>query len=161
MENSDKVIDGLQLIFVELPKFTPHIGYEKFWDIISVEKTLYYSAEQRGLAKGIEKGIAEGIEKGLAETTRNRREYEIFWHSTGYYCSNDRTLSLRNKSTIIPSILRLYRLHTQSRHLLLPTKVSLFAQIYVKEHGGSMIDAIRKFYHSKTYKKLENESTKL
>ncbi|MBD8981429.1 MAG: Rpn family recombination-promoting nuclease/putative transposase, partial [Bacteroides cellulosilyticus] len=92
VENSDKVIDGLQLIFVELPKFTPHsysekrmqvlwlrylteindetrevpeelmanpevkkavdalevsaftdaqlAGYEKFWDIISVEKTL-------------------------------------------------------------------------------------------------------------------------
>lgn len=73
MENSDKVIDGLQLIFVELPKFTPHIGYEKFWDIISVEKTLYYSAEQRGLAKGIEKGIAEGIEKGLAEGEKKKQ----------------------------------------------------------------------------------------
>ena len=46
-------------------------GYEKFWDIISVEKTLYNSAERRGLAKGIaegmEKGIAEGMEKGLEE----------------------------------------------------------------------------------------------
>lgn len=123
VENSDKVIDGLQLIFVELPKFTPHsyaekkmqvlwlrylteindntrevpeelmanpevkkavdalevsaftdaqlAGYEKFWDIISVEKTLYNSAERRGMekgmAEGIEKGIAEGIEKGMAE----------------------------------------------------------------------------------------------
>lgn len=123
VENSDKVIDGLQLIFVELPKFTPHsyaekkmqvlwlrylteindntrevpeelmanpevkkavdalevsaftdaqlAGYEKFWDIISVEKTLYNSAERRGMekgmAEGMEKGIAEGIEKGMAE----------------------------------------------------------------------------------------------
>lgn len=123
VENSDKVIDGLQLIFVELPKFTPHsyaekkmqvlwlrylteindntrevpeelmanpevkkavdalevsaftdaqlADYEKFWDIISVEKTLYNSAERRGMekgmAEGIEKGIAEGIEKGMAE----------------------------------------------------------------------------------------------
>ena len=119
VENSNKVIDGLQLIFVELPKFTPHsyaekkmqvlwlrylteideqtlevpaellenpevkkavdaleksaftpaqlLGYEKFWDIISVEKTLFYSAEQRGIAAGLEKGLAEGIEKGLAE----------------------------------------------------------------------------------------------
>ncbi len=123
VENSDKVIDGLQLVFVELPKFTPHsyaekkmqvlwlrylteindntrevpeelmanpevkkavdalevsaftdaqlAGYEKFWDIISVEKTLYNSAERRGMekgmAEGIEKGIAEGIEKGMAE----------------------------------------------------------------------------------------------
>ena len=127
VENSDKVIDGLQLIFVELPKFTPHsysekrmqvlwlrylteindetrevpeelmanpevkkavdalevsaftdaqlAGYEKFWDIISVEKTLYNSAERRGMEKGMaegmekgmEKGIEKGIEKGMAE----------------------------------------------------------------------------------------------
>lgn len=119
VENSNKVIDGLQLIFVELPKFAPHtyaekkmqvlwlrylteideqtlevpaellanpdvkkavdaleksaftpaqlLGYEKFWDIISVEKTLYYSAERRGMTAGLEKGLAEGLEKGLAE----------------------------------------------------------------------------------------------
>ncbi len=111
VENSDKVIDGLQLIFVELPKFTPHTysekkmqvlwlrylteineqtrevpeelmanpevkkavnalevsaftdaqlaGYEKFWDIISVEKTLYNSAERRGMAQGMAQGKAE------------------------------------------------------------------------------------------------------
>lgn len=111
-EHSDKIIDGLQLIFVELPKFTPHTysekrmqvlwlrflteidentrevpeellanaevkkavtaleesaftdaqlaGYEKFWDIISVEKTLYNSAERKGLAAGIEQGIEQG-----------------------------------------------------------------------------------------------------
>ncbi|MFR3328815.1 MAG: Rpn family recombination-promoting nuclease/putative transposase [Odoribacter splanchnicus] len=123
VEHSEKVIEGLHLIFVELPKFDPHtytekkmqvlwlrfmteidenttevpeelladpqmkkavealeesaftkaqlLGYEKFWDIISVEKTLYNSAERRGLAKGLaeglEKGLAEGLEKGLAE----------------------------------------------------------------------------------------------
>ena len=145
------------MIFVELPKFTPHIGYEKFWDIISVEKTLYYSAEQRGLAKGIEKGLAEGEKKKQREIAENMKSFgiapDIIVQMTG--------LSRRNKSIIIPSILRLDRLHTRSRYLLLSSKVSLFAQIYVKEHRGSMIDAIRKFYHSKTYKKLENESTKL
>lgn len=119
VENSDKVIDGLQLIFVELPKFTPHnysekkmqvlwlrylteidektvevpqelltnpevgkavkaleesaftpaqlLGYEKFWDIISVEKTLYNSAERRGKAQGLAEGLAEGLAKGKAE----------------------------------------------------------------------------------------------
>lgn len=46
-------------------------------------------------------------------------------------------------------------------YLLLPSKVSLVAQMYVKEHGGSLLDAIRKFYHSNTYKELEKESTKL
>lgn len=119
MEHSDKVIDGLQLIFVELPKFTPHtysekkmqilwlrylteigeqtreapaellanpevykalnelqesaftdaqlLGYEKFWDIISVEKTLYNSAERKGFIEGKAKGEAQGIAQGIAE----------------------------------------------------------------------------------------------
>lgn len=135
VENSNKVIDGLQLIFVELPKFTPHsyaekkmqvlwlrylteidensrevpkellanpeikkavtaleesaftpaqlLGYEKFWDIISTEKTLINSSIRKGkaegleeglekgkaegLVEGLEKGLAEGLEKGLAE----------------------------------------------------------------------------------------------
>ncbi len=121
-ENSDKIIEGLQLIFVELPKFTAQnysekkmqvlwlrylteidektrqvpeellanpevkkavtaleesafseaelLGYEKFWDIISVEKTLYNSAIRKGLAEGMEKGLAKGIEKGKAEEQR-------------------------------------------------------------------------------------------
>ncbi len=123
VEHTDKVIEGLHLIFVELPKFTPHTysekkmqllwlrylteindqtreipeellaspelkkavdvleesafteaqlaGYEKFWDIISVEKTLLNSAERKGMVRGMEKGLAkglaEGMEKGLAE----------------------------------------------------------------------------------------------
>lgn len=119
VEHSDKIIDGLQLIFVELPKFNPHtygekkmqvlwlrylteineqtrdvpeellenpqvkkalvaleesafteeqlLGYEKFWDIISVEKTLYNSAERRGLEKGMKEGIEKGIEQGIKQ----------------------------------------------------------------------------------------------
>ena len=118
-KDSDKIIDGLQLVFVELPKFTPHtyaekkmqvlwlrylteidehtisvpeellsnpevnkavkaieeaafspaqlLGYEKFWDIISTEKTLFYSAEQRGLASGMKKGMEEGFKEGIKE----------------------------------------------------------------------------------------------
>ena len=125
VENSDKVIDGLQLVFVELPKFTPHsyaekkmqvlwlrylteindntrevpeelmanpevkkavdalevsaftdaqlAGYEKFWDIISVEKTLYNSAERRGMTAGMAKGKAEGLAEGLAEGMTKER----------------------------------------------------------------------------------------
>lgn len=121
VEHSDRIIDGLQLIFVELPKFTPHtytekkmqvlwlrylteidektrevpeellespeikkavtvleesaftpeqlLGYEKFWDIIRVEKALVDEAQEKGMKKGfekgIEKGMAEGIEKGI------------------------------------------------------------------------------------------------
>ena len=119
MEHSEKVIEGLHLVFVELPKFKPHnysekkmqvmwlrylteineqtreipeelltnpeihkavtvieesaftqaqlLGYEKFWDIISVEKTLYNSAERRGMKEGIKKGMEEGMKKGIEE----------------------------------------------------------------------------------------------
>lgn len=119
VEHTEKVIDGLHLVFVELPKFTPHtysekkmqvlwlrylteinertrevpqdlmanpeihkavtaieesafteaqlLGYEKFWDIISVEKTLYSSAERRGMKLGIEQGIKQGEEIGKKE----------------------------------------------------------------------------------------------
>lgn len=46
-------------------------GYEKFWDMISVEKTLVGSAERRGRAAG----LAEGREAGLAEgRAAGRRE---------------------------------------------------------------------------------------
>ncbi len=120
VEHSERVINGLQLVFVELPKFTPHtygekkmevlwlrylteidekttevpeellenpeikkavtvleesaftpeqlLGYEKFWDIISVEKTLISSAERKGKAEG----IAEGLEKGKAEGEKQK-----------------------------------------------------------------------------------------
>ena len=116
---SDKVIDGLHLVFVELPKFTPQtfsqkkmhvlwlryltevqnstrevssdllgnpdiskalsvversayteeqlLGYEKFWDIISTEKTYYGSALKRGLQQGRAEGRAEGLQQGRAE----------------------------------------------------------------------------------------------
>lgn len=119
VEHTEKVIEGLHLVFVELPKFTAHnysekkmqvlwlrylteineqtrevpaeflanpelkkavnaleesaftdaqlAGYEKFWDIISVEKTLYGSAERRGMAKGIQQGIEQGIRQGIEQ----------------------------------------------------------------------------------------------
>lgn len=117
VEHSDRVIDGLQLVFVELPKFKPHnfsekkmhilwlrylteidektrevpeellenpeikkavtaleesafspeqlLGYEKFWDIISVEKTLLNGAERKGMQRGMEVGMEKGIEVGI------------------------------------------------------------------------------------------------
>ena len=123
--HSERVINGLQLVFVELPKFTPHtysekkmevlwlrylteidekttkvpeellenpeikkavtvleesaftpeqlLGYEKFWDIISVEKTLISSAER----KGLEKGKAEGRIAEKYEIARNMKSANI------------------------------------------------------------------------------------
>ena len=116
---SEKVIDGLHLVFVELPKFTPQtfsqkkmhvlwlryltevqnstrevssdllgnpdiskalsvversayteeqlLGYEKFWDIISTEKTYYGSALKRGLQQGLEQGMQQGLQQGLQQ----------------------------------------------------------------------------------------------
>lgn len=49
----------------------------------------------------------------------------------------------------------------QNLHLLLPAKVSLFAKIYAAEKGGTLLDALRAFYKSDTYKELEQEETKL
>lgn len=46
-------------------------------------------------------------------------------------------------------------------HLLLPGKISRLAQIYAHENGITIIEAIRKFYQSNTYKKLADETTKL
>ena len=105
VEHSDRIIEGLHFVFVELPKFTPHTykekkmhvlwlrylteidektrevppelldnpdikkavaqleesaftdaqlrGYEKFWDTVSVEKTLINSAERKGRNAGM------------------------------------------------------------------------------------------------------------
>lgn len=121
-EHTEKVIDGLHLVFVELPKFTPHsmsekkmqvlwlrylteikdgtekipqelldnaetgkaisvletssyndaqlASYDKFWDTISIEKTLYNSGERKGREEGLMKGEAVGMEKGRAEEKR-------------------------------------------------------------------------------------------
>lgn len=135
VENSDKVIDGLQLIFVELPKFTSHsysekkmqvlwlrylteinektrevpeelmansevkkavnaleisaftdaqlAGYEKFWDIISVEKTLYNSAERRGMAQGMAQGKAEERHLIAINLKKQGVSFEIISQCTG------------------------------------------------------------------------------
>ncbi|MBR5062712.1 MAG: Rpn family recombination-promoting nuclease/putative transposase [Prevotella sp.] len=123
-EHTNKVIEGLNLIFVELPKFKPQsirekkmavlwlrflteindgtrrvsedllqnaevkraidiveesaysdaelYAYDKFWDIIRVERTLEYDKEQKykqmyvdDIEKATEKGRTEGMEKGM------------------------------------------------------------------------------------------------
>ena len=134
-ENTDRVIDGLHLIFVELPKFSPHtysekkmqvlwlrylteinentrevpedlidnpevkkainaleesaftdaqlLGYENFWDIISVEKTLYNSAERRGMAQGMAQGKAEERHLIAINLKKQGVSFEIISQCTG------------------------------------------------------------------------------
>ena len=48
------------------------LGYEKFWDIVSVERTLFSSGKREGHAEG----LAEGLEKGLAEG-EHKKQLEI------------------------------------------------------------------------------------
>ena len=40
-------------------------AYDKFWDAVSVEKTLQYDSYQQGMEKGMEKGMEQGLEKGM------------------------------------------------------------------------------------------------
>lgn len=132
---SDKVIEGLHLVFVELSKFTPHTfsekkmhvlwlrylteidentrqvpqelldnpevnkavialeesaftdaqlaGYEKFWDIISVEKTLYDSAMRRGMAEGQARGKAEEQRLIAANFKKQGVAFELIAQCTG------------------------------------------------------------------------------
>ena len=119
---TERIIDNFHLVFVELPKFTPHtmnekkmqvlwlrylteidgymetvpqelldnpeinkamevveesaytpeqlLGYDKFWDIIRTENTLYSSGVRQGRAEGMERGREEGREEGRAEGIR-------------------------------------------------------------------------------------------
>lgn len=46
-------------------------------------------------------------------------------------------------------------------YLLLPSKVSWLAEMIAIDKGISLIDAIKHIYSSDTYKKLENEETKM
>lgn len=49
----------------------------------------------------------------------------------------------------------------ENLYLLLPSKVSRLAQIYAHENNTSIVEAMRRFYQSDTYKKLADETTKL
>ncbi len=55
-------------------------AYDKFWDSVSVERTLINDSYQKGKEEGMEKGIAEGMEKGMKqgmEKGMSQRSLEI------------------------------------------------------------------------------------
>ena len=41
--------------------------YEKFWDVVSSERTLMEGKYEEGMAKGMEEGMAKGMAKGMEE----------------------------------------------------------------------------------------------
>ena len=47
-------------------------AYDKFWDSVSVERTLLDDRYQKGMEEGMEKGRAEGIAKGIEEGMSQR-----------------------------------------------------------------------------------------
>ena len=47
-------------------------AYDKFWDSVSVERTLLDDRYQKGMEEGMEKGRAEGMEKGIEEGMSQR-----------------------------------------------------------------------------------------
>ncbi|MCR5036542.1 MAG: hypothetical protein K6A73_04385 [Bacteroidales bacterium] len=46
-------------------------------------------------------------------------------------------------------------------YLLLPSKVSLMAEMLSEDSGAGVVEAIRRIYNSDLYRKLEIEETKL
>lgn len=48
----------------------------------------------------------------------------------------------------------------ENLYLILPCKVSRVTQIYAHEHHVTIIETMRRFYRSETYKLLADESTK-
>ena len=49
----------------------------------------------------------------------------------------------------------------ENLYLLLPGKAALVSGIYQGLHGGTALDALRRFYYSDLYRQLEKEETKL
>ena len=45
------------------------------------------------------------------------------------------------------------KITSENLYLLLPGKASSFARIYINKRGGSVLDALRAYYHSERKKK--------
>lgn len=70
---------------LEESAFTPEqlLGYEKFWDIISVEKTLVSSAEKKGRKEGIEEGRKEEKRQIVSNAKRQGLATDVIANLTG------------------------------------------------------------------------------
>ena len=51
-------------------------AYDKFWDSVSVERTLLDDRYQKGMEEGMEKGMKQGMAKG-EEVGKSQRSIEI------------------------------------------------------------------------------------
>lgn len=53
------------------------------------------------------------------------------------------------------------KINQENLYLILPFKVSQLAILYARKFNVSLLEAIRAIYRSRTYRQLEQESTKL
>lgn len=83
VENSERVIDGLQLIFVELPKFTPHTYAEKKMQVLwlryltEIDESTREAPEELMANPEVRKAV-DVLEKA-AYTDEELAGYERFW----------------------------------------------------------------------------------
>lgn len=83
VEHSDKVIDGLQLIFVELPKFTPHTYSEKRMHVLwlryltEIDEYTRQVPEELLSVPEISKALSELEESAFSD--EQLAGYEHFW----------------------------------------------------------------------------------
>ena len=64
---------------VEESTYTPEqlLGYDKFWDIIRTENTLYSSGVRQGLEKGMEQGLEKGRKDEKIANARKMKSYGL------------------------------------------------------------------------------------
>lgn len=83
VEHSDKIIDGLQLIFVELPKFTPHTYAEKRMQVLwlryltEIDEETRQAPEELLSDPTISKALRELEESAFSD--EQLASYEHFW----------------------------------------------------------------------------------
>lgn len=53
------------------------------------------------------------------------------------------------------------KITSENLYLLLPGKVSRMAAMYAADYGLTVIEALNRIYESETYRRLEDEETKL
>ena len=81
--NEDELIQQEQYLLtteeLEISGFTDAElwAYDKFWDSVSVERTLIDDSYQKGKEEGMEKGMEKGRAEGKEEEGMNQRSLEI------------------------------------------------------------------------------------
>ena len=102
-ERTDKVIDGLHLIFIELPKFKPHNYSEKKMQVLWLRFLTEISEQTRDVPQElldnpeVSKALTEVEESAFTEAELEGEGYDKFWDT------------IRVECTLVNSALRRYK----------------------------------------------------